>query len=112
MEITRTVDRIGDHAGALLEGPALFRHDPVHDGDVDVRLEPLQLPQDQCAMGPGARVADIQVIAAGLRLEAAAAGSTHRPVRCHPVAELARLAHEAALVRFGVVPHVLPLAVY
>src|SRR5690606_22612392 len=61
-------------------------------------------------MRPRARPRDVQVIAAGLRLEAAASARARGAVRRDPVAELRFAADEPPLRRFGVVPDVVPLA--
>src|SRR5690606_37200856 len=61
-------------------------------------------------MRPRARPRDVQVIAAGLRLEAAASARTRGAVRRDPVAELRFAADEPPLRRLGVVPDVVPLA--
>src|SRR5690606_24012770 len=76
----------------------------------DEVFELLQLAEDQGAVCPGTGIGDIEVIAAGFRLEAAVAARTRRPVRRDPVAALRLRPLEMAPGRFRVVPDVLPLS--
>lgn len=60
-------------------------------------LEAFELAENQRAMGPGAGERDVQVIAAGLRREAAVARRPRCAIRSHPVANDGRIALEAAI---------------
>src|SRR5690242_4911474 len=62
-------------------------------------------------MGPGARAGDVEMIAAGLRLETALAARTRTAVLRHPVAEAGIRALEATAGLAGVVPLIAPDAV-
>ena len=111
VQATDAEDRVGHHAGPGFEGPALIAHQPVHHRHVDHLLQPLQAPEDQRAMRPGAGQRDIQVVTPGFGLEAAFAFRPGGAVGGDPVAELRLRALEATAALFGVVPGVLPLAV-
>lgn len=45
-------------------GPTAFGQMPVHNRDVDYRLESFQLAHDECSVGPGAGQTDEEVVAA------------------------------------------------
>ncbi len=78
-ERLRAVDRVRHDAGAGLEGPAVARPSCQFTTEsADHALEPFQLAEDQRAMRPGTGVGDVEVIAAGLRLEAALAARARR----------------------------------
>ena len=97
-------DDVRLHARARQERPAVFGHVPVHDGDRDRRLETLETPEDQRAVGPGTGMGDVQVIAARLRREAAFARGAGAAVGGDPVAELGILADELTVFRFQFEP--------
>src|SRR3546814_434223 len=82
----------------------------MDDRNRDKVFELLQLAEDQGAMRPWTGIGDIEVIAAGLRLEAAAAARARCSVRRDPVAELRLRPLEMSPGRFRVVPDVLPLS--
>ena len=105
------VDGIAGRAGSFVEGPALAAHVIRNQRDGDRVLQPLERAEDQRAVCPRAREADIKMIASPRRGKAAFAGWAGGAVRRHPVAEGRRLALEPALARLGVVPLVVPDAV-
>src|SRR3546814_11672804 len=84
----------------------------MDDRNRDKVFELLQLAEDQGAMRPWTGIGDIEVIAAGLRLEAAAAARARCSVRRDPVAELRLRPLELSPGRFRVVPAVLPLSLH
>src|SRR5690606_23723838 len=63
--------RVGALLRAIVEYPALIGPARQRERDRDVLLEPFELAEDQRAMRPRAAERDVQVVAAGLRLEAA-----------------------------------------
>src|SRR5690554_4488270 len=75
-------------------------------------FKPLERPEDQCTVRPGAGKRHIQVIAAPFSLEAALATWPRCAVGRDPVAKLGIAAHEAAARRFRVIPRVVPDSVY
>jgi len=105
------VDRIGDRARGVGKRPALVQHVGIDDGQGNDVFQFLQTPENQCAVGPGAGMGDIKMIAVGLRLEAGLARRPRRTVRGHPVAKVRILADEFAARRFGIVPGIVPDAV-
>src|SRR3546814_19557099 len=70
MEVVEFVQRIAAGAGGLVEGPAVFGHQPADHGHVDQRLEPLELAVDQRAMRPRTGKRNREMIANGLGQEA------------------------------------------
>src|SRR5690606_25957241 len=76
----------------------------------DHLLQPLEYPEDQGAVGPGAGQRYIQMIAPGLGPEAILPGWPGPAIGGHPVAELGLAADELTLAGFGVVPLVDPFA--
>ena len=99
--------------GALLgkKGPAVGAHEMVHDGHGNDVFELLQNAEDQRAVSPRAGVGDVEVIAAGLRLEAAFAAGRGQPLTRDPVAPQRFGPHEAAAGLPGRVPDVMPFSV-
>src|SRR6185437_2038296 len=71
IELRGAVDRIGDDAGAVGEGPAVVAEQPVDGGKAYHRLQALELAKDQRAMRPGTGEADIEMIAPGFGAKAA-----------------------------------------
>ena len=71
----------------LVELPALREHVRLDDRDADRLGQLLQPAEDQRAVRPGAGERDVEMVAAGLGLEAALAGRAGRAVGRHPVAE-------------------------
>ena len=59
--------------GVLFEGPAILAHEPMGVGDINHVLQALEFAQDQRPVRPRAGIGHIEVIAAGLCLEAALA---------------------------------------
>ena len=96
IEKARVTHRIRDDAGAVLEGPAVLGHVPMHHRQADHALQALHLAKQQGAMRPRTGERHIQVIAAGLSLEAADPRGAGRAVRGHPVAEQRRRPRESA----------------
>ena len=72
----------------LVELPAFEQHVRLDHRNADHVGQLLQLAEDQGAVRPGAGERDIEVIAAGLGLEAALAGRAGGAVGRHPVAKL------------------------
>ena len=99
--------------GAVLgqERPAVLAHEMMHDRDRDDVFELLQLAEDQRAVRPRAGERDVEVVAAGLRLEAARAAFGRLAVGRDPVAPLRLRADELAARFPGVVPAVRPFSV-
>src|SRR5690606_2419290 len=79
------------------ELPAVVPDLPMHHRHPDRVLQALQPAHDQGAVRPGAGERDVEVIATGLRLEAAFADRSGTAVRRDPVAKLGLDAHEAAV---------------
>jgi hypothetical protein len=107
----RVMDGIGNDPGAFREGPAVLRHEPVHDRFRDHGLQSLERAHDPHAVYPGASQTDIEMVPARLRLKSPFAVRAGRSVGGDPVAELALAANEAAAARLGIIPNVLPLAI-
>src|SRR6185437_9864919 len=121
-ELACAEDRIGNDARAGIEGPAAFDEEPVDDRERDHALETFQPAEDQGAMRPRAGERDDEVIAAGLRPEAANPARSCVSAGRDPVAERRVGAHEMTgrIVRkVAVAPdsvdemaHVHPLGIY
>jgi Na+(H+)/acetate symporter ActP len=92
----------------VLELPAFRQHQRIDDRDGNQVLKLFQFAEDQRAVRPGAGKRHVEVIAPGLRLEAAFAGGAGRTVGGDPVAELCGGPLETALRFLGVVPDVVP----
>src|SRR5690606_23052470 len=112
VQSARTVDCVGYDTWPRIECPPALGHQPVSDRQRDHVGEPFELAHDEGAMGPRARVRNVQVIAARLGCESAFTCRPCAPVRCDPIAILRLPAHEPTARRVGVVPMVLPLALY
>ncbi len=112
MEALGAVDRIGDDAGAIVEGPSFRSHEPVHDGDGDEVFEALQRTENQRPRRPGAGKRDIKVIPARLSPEAAAPGGARAAIWRDPVPELSFGADEASPRLLSIVPAILPNTVH
>src|SRR5690606_32440539 len=89
--------RVGALLRAIVEYPALIGPARQRERDRDVLLEPFELAEDQRAMRPRAAERDVQVVAAGLRLEAAFARRPRCAVRRHPAADDGWAALEASV---------------
>ncbi|MNH06169.1 hypothetical protein D3C79_655280 [compost metagenome] len=63
MEKVQVIDLVAAGAFALVEGPAVFAHQPADHRHVDQVFQALELAKDQGAVGPGAGQGYIQVIA-------------------------------------------------
>src|SRR5690606_13010454 len=110
MQVLGLVDGVGHHPVIGFEGPAVLGHQRVDHRHRDHPLQPLEYPEDQGAMGPGAGQRYIQMIAPGFGPEAILPGWPGPAIGGHPVAEPGLAADELTLVGFGVVPLVDPLA--
>ncbi len=111
VEVGDAVDRVRHHALARRERPSVLRHQPVRHRQADHALQPLEAAEDERAVGPRAGERHVEVIAAGLGLEAALARRPRCAVRRDPVAEARVRAHETAAAARRVVPLVVPDAV-
>src|SRR5690554_904749 len=94
------------------EFPTIFHHIRVHHGDTNVRLQPFQLPEDQSPVRPGAGHGYVQVITAAFRRETTLTRWSGGAVFGDPVTEAGRFTFELAAGFVGVVPLVVPFAVY
>ena len=83
-----TVQGVAVAAALAVQFPAVFEHVRIHHGDTDEIVEILQSAKDQRAVCPGAGEGDIEVIASGLRLEAAFTAWARSTVGRDPVTEL------------------------
>ena len=88
------VERVAGRAILGQESPAVLAHVMVHDRDRDDVLELLQLAQDQRAVRPRAGQRNVEMVAAGLGLEAAHAPFGRLAVHRDPVAPLRLAADE------------------
>ena len=86
VEEVQSVEAVPGRALLGKKGPAVRAHEMMHDGHGNDRFELLQDAEDQRAVSPRAGVGDIEVIAAGFRLEAAFAAGRGQPVTRDPVA--------------------------
>lgn len=80
-------ERVVVRRGVAAEAPALVAEGGVDDGDGDEGVEPLERARHQRARGPGADEGDVEAVAPGLGLEAAAAGGACAAVGRDPVAK-------------------------
>src|SRR5690554_2658585 len=94
------------------ELPAVLDHIRVHHGDTNVRLQPFQLPEDQSPVRPGAGHGYVQVITAAFRRKTTLTRWSGGAIWCHPVTEAGGFTLELAAGFVGVVPLVVPFAVY
>src|SRR5690606_19862002 len=92
VHIGGAIDRIG-HG----EAPAFVAQFRLDDRDRDYFFEPLELAPDEGARRPGTDQRDIEVIAAGLGLEAGFSGRPGAAIGRHPIAEARGLPHKTAL---------------
>ena len=104
-----TVQFVAAGAVGLVEGPAVFQHQPTDHRDVDQAFQALELAQDQGAVRPRAGEGYIEVIATGLGLEAAFTTRAWRAIGGHPVAALCLFPLESA-IGATFVPLVFPLS--
>lgn len=111
VEIIGAVECVAGRAILLQESPAVLTHEMMDDGYGDHVFQLLQFAKDQRPVRPGASQRDVEMIAAGLRLETVTAAWAGRAVSRHPVAELRGRALELAAGAFGIIPPVLPFAV-
>ena len=86
-----------DRSVGRREGPSVFAHEGIDYGKRNRAVEPLELAEDQRAMRPWAGERYIQVIAAGLSLEAAVAARAKIAGARDPIAKAALRAHEMSL---------------
>src|SRR5690554_4993528 len=94
------------------EFPTIFHHIRVHHGDTNVRLQALEFAEDQSPVRPGAGHGYIQVVTAAFRRETALTRRLGGAVFGDPVTEAGRFTFELAPGFVGVVPLVVPFAVY
>ena len=104
-QVVSAVDSIWDDTGLFVESPAVLAHEGPDRGESYNVFQCLQGAYDGGTVGPGASPGYVQVIASGLRREAAAS------VRCDPIPKTRRRSHEPS-VRVLPLPLGLPLAVY
>ena len=99
--------------GAILgqECPAVLAHEMVHDRDRDDVFELLQLAEDQRAVCPRTGERHVEMVAAGLRLEAARAALGRFAVGRDPVTPFRLRADELAARCPGFIPAVRPFSV-
>src|SRR5580693_5984522 len=95
-KLARAEDRVGNDAGAGIEGPAALAEEPVNDGERDHALETFKPSEDEGAMRPRAGKRDDEVIAVGLRLEAGGAAGSRFSAGRDPIAERRVGPHEMA----------------
>src|SRR5690606_552029 len=105
-------DGIGHHAGAGLEGPAVFSHIGVDHRHADHLFQAFQGAQDQCAIGPGAGQGNVKMVAAGLGAKSTRTAGPGTAISGDPVAKLRIAAYETSTGAGCVVPLVLPFSVY
>src|ERR1700722_391174 len=109
-QLARAEYRVGNDALAGIEGPAALAEEPVNDRERNHALKPFKPSEDEGAMRPRAGKRDDEVIAVGLRLEAAGAARPRLSVNSDPIAEgrvgphetAARVVREVALSPFSV----------
>src|SRR5690554_8209993 len=94
------------------EFPTIFHHSRVHHGDTNVRLQALEFAEDQGSVRPGAGHGYVQVITAAFRRETTLSRWSGGAVWCYPVTEAGGFTLELAAGFVGVVPLVVPFAVY
>src|SRR5690554_12751 len=94
------------------ELPAVLDHIRVHHGDTNVRLQALEFAEDQSPVRPGAGHGYIQVITAALRRKTTLTRRPGGAVWCYPVTEAGGFPLKLAAGFVGVVPLVVPFAVY
>lgn len=111
VQIVEAIERVA--GGAILgqEGPAILAHEMVHDRNRDDVFQLLQRAEDQGAVRPRASPGDIEVITAGLDLEAACLAGCRTAIWAYPVAPLRLRAHETAARILGVIPTIHPFSV-
>src|SRR5690606_38815569 len=78
------------------EGPALVAHMRVNDVKTDRVLQTLELAEDDGAVGPGAGIGDVEMVAPGLCGKTAFAARARRAVLGDPAAERGGFALELA----------------
>src|SRR5581483_10742169 len=76
------------------EGPSLIAHERIDYRDRDCALQSLHLAHDERAVRPRTCERHVQMIAAGLRLEAADSGGPRTAIDSHPVAKNRRRSDE------------------
>src|SRR4029079_17655438 len=108
MQVLSIVDGIGHDAVAVLEAPAILAHEPMDDRPAYRAFEAFQRAHDEGAMRPRAGIGNIEMVAAGLRLEPAPAGWTGASVGRYPVADSRCLSLETASGPFGVERFAMP----
>src|ERR1700738_2575331 len=111
VQIVRAADRIGNHAIAYGEAPALLGHEPMHNRDIDEWRKPLQGAEDQGPMRPGAGQGNIEMIATGFGPISADPRRAGRTVSGNPTAENAVSTHETSAAGRGIVPLIVPTTV-
>src|SRR5690554_5061808 len=94
------------------EFPAVLDHIRMHHRHTDVRLQAFQFPEDQGSVRPGAGHGYIQAVTAAFRRETALTRRPGGAVFGDPVTEAGRFTFELAPGFAGVVPLVVPFAVY
>jgi len=99
---------IRHHPLRRLEGPALFAHEPVNDGERDQIAQSLEGADDQGAVSPGAGQRYIKVVAAGFGRKSGLTARTRGSVQGDPVSEGRPRPLKATGGAAGVVPLVLP----
>src|SRR5690554_41201 len=94
------------------EFPAVLDHIRVYHRHTDVRLQAFQFPEDQGSVRPGAGHGYVQVITAAFRRKTTLTRWSGGAVWCYPVTEAGGFTLELAPGFVGVVPLVVPFAVY
>src|SRR5690554_1009166 len=94
------------------ELPAILDHVGMHHRHTDVRLQTLELPEDHGAVRPGAGHGHIQVITAAFRRETSLTRGPGGAILCYPATKAGGFPLELAAGFVGVVPLVVPFAVY
>ncbi|MNY24419.1 hypothetical protein D3C86_1581310 [compost metagenome] len=91
----------------LVEGPAVFQHQPADHRHIDQAFQAFELAQDQRAVGPRTGEGHVEMIATGLGRKAADTARARLAIGGHPVATL-RLFTLKRAVLAAFVPLVLP----
>src|SRR5690554_2582299 len=94
------------------ELPAVLDHIRVHHRHTDVRLQALEFAEDQGPVRPGAGHGYVQVITAACRRKTTLTRWSGGAVCGDPVTEAGGFTLELAAGFVGVVPLVVPFAVY
>ncbi|MNF99633.1 hypothetical protein D3C84_825410 [compost metagenome] len=107
MHEVEVIELVAGRAEVLVEGPAVFQHQPTDHRHVDQVFQAFEFAQDQRAMGPRTSQGHVEVITTRLGCKTADTARPGLTVSGDPVATLRLFTLERAVLA-AFVPFVLP----